>query len=309
MSLPNMAAIQSSWSFDISWVDQAHHLYYLADRTSKGVDVFDLQSRKFVTTIGGFIGISGGTKGPNGVVTDSLGQLWAADGDSSVKVVSLSTRQIVARVSTGGKERADELAYDAQDQLIAVGNGDDSPPFLTLISASSHKVVKKITLSTADGIEQPAWDATTDDFDVSVPETSANAGGEIDVIDPVQGKVVKVVPLKSCNPSGFAIGPSHEAIIGCDGDPVVLSLTTWQVLAMITQASGCDEVWYDSGSQQYFLAAGDNPGGSVLAVVDAKTLKWVQNIRTKTDSHSVAADNSMNIVLVPEVGLGIVIYG
>jgi hypothetical protein len=47
-------------------------------------------------------------------------------------------------------------------------------------------------------------------------------------------------------------------------------------MATITQARGCDEVWYDSGSQHYFLAAGDNPGGSVLAIVDANTLKWVQ---------------------------------
>jgi hypothetical protein len=49
------------------------------------------------------------------VVTFSNRELWAGDGDSTVKVVDLTNNSIVATISTGGKFRADEMAYDPKD--------------------------------------------------------------------------------------------------------------------------------------------------------------------------------------------------
>ena len=56
-----------------------------------------------------------------------VAQLWAGDAHSLVKVVDLSSGAIVATVSTGASNRADELAYDPQDHLILIANDADDP--------------------------------------------------------------------------------------------------------------------------------------------------------------------------------------
>jgi YVTN family beta-propeller protein len=295
------SANKGSWDFDISWVDQPGNKYYLADRDSKGIDVFDLNTRKFVTTITGFAG-------PNGVLADNQGQLWVGDSDSTVKAVNTQTNKVIATISTGGKGVTDEIAYDPQDQLIIAGNGDDSTPFVTIISVTGHRVVKKVSITGAEGLEQPVWDAQAHLFYISVPKTAKDPGGAIAVIDPQAGSIRNIVPLTNCAPTGFAIGPNHQAMIGCDGHPVIMDLTSWKVLATISQTNGCDEVWYNAGDQRYYLAADGNNAGPSLSVIDARTLQFIQNVPTKSGSHSVAAATGSNIVLLPMVGTGIAIY-
>src|SRR6266446_2337089 len=61
------------YSFDISWVDQATHRYYLADRSNNTVDIVDTTSNTLIFRLGtgtfaGFTGANA-TSGPNGVTT------------------------------------------------------------------------------------------------------------------------------------------------------------------------------------------------------------------------------------------------
>src|SRR5215469_6904697 len=111
--------------FDISWVDASTQRYYLADRTAAPgtgrVDVVDTQAMTLVTTIPGFAGTvpsppTCSASGPNGVVAiPQLHQLYVGDGDSTVKVVDTVAQAVVKVIPTGGKCRADELAYDPVD--------------------------------------------------------------------------------------------------------------------------------------------------------------------------------------------------
>src|SRR2546425_3228381 len=118
-------------SFDISFVERSSQTYYLADRSNKAVDVFDASTDTFVTRVAGFVGASplgNEHSGPDGiVVVHDQNELWAGDGDSTVKVIDLGTNQIVADISTGGTARADELSYDQKDKLILVANDADDP--------------------------------------------------------------------------------------------------------------------------------------------------------------------------------------
>jgi len=166
--------------FDITYVDQATNLYYLADRSNKSVDVFDVTSGKMVDRLlGGFVGQlkSSSVSGPNGVVVAG-GDLWAGDGDSTVKVIDLKTKKVTDTISTGGKARVDEMAYDPDAHVVVVGNNADEPPFLTLISTEAgHKVVSKIVFEDAtDGVEQPIYDAKTKKIYVSVPDADLDRG-------------------------------------------------------------------------------------------------------------------------------------
>src|SRR5215472_17038423 len=111
--------------FDISWVDQATQLYYLADRSNAVIDVVNANTDTFVRQIDGkfkaFTG-SNDTSGPNGVVV--IGRpghqfLIVTDAPSRVVSIDLQTDKIVNEVTTGGADdnRADELAFDPVNNI------------------------------------------------------------------------------------------------------------------------------------------------------------------------------------------------
>jgi hypothetical protein len=308
---PGIPARTGRWAFDISWVDEASQIYFLADASHARVDLFDARTAAYVGSIGGFTGFHGSleTQGPAGLLTDNLYQLWVGDGNSTVKVIDLFSRSIVATLSTGGNKRADELAYDPQEQLLLVTNGSDRPAFATFISVITRTIVGKIIFPDATGgLEAPTWDGVTHKFYLSVPATRLSPGGEVAVIDPLTKRVIRTYPTPNCNPTGIATGPGLDLLLGCEGHPVILNRLSGRVLATIAQVNGCDEVWYNPGDHRYYLAAFTNASGPVLAVVDAGSQRWITNIPTVPKAHSVAADTQNNHIFVPLSGQGIAVY-
>lgn len=316
-------------AFDISFVDPVTRSYYLADRTNKAIDIVDTESNTFVRFLakGQFVGNTGNpdTSGPNGVLPVGA-RLWVGDGGSKVKVVDLATGAVVDTISTGGTKRADELCFDPRDDLIAIANDADSPPFVTLISTETHQVVGQFFFPEAtDGLEQCQWDPDTGRILQNVPSTTGNPGGEVVAINPKTMQIVKVYPVEGCFPAGMALGPHHGLLLGCSGDALaagfnartlVMDAQTGHVLATITQVGGSDEVWFNPGDNRYYLAARNmtsdgTPTGKptpVLGVIDAETNTWVVNVPTGTNAHSVAADSSSNTIFVPIPGKGIDVF-
>jgi DNA-binding beta-propeller fold protein YncE len=276
------------------------------------VDLIDTRTNTLMGQIGGFRGFAGSreTQGPGGVLVDDLGQLWASDGDSTVKVIDLSSRTISATLNTGGEKRADEMAYDPQDQLLLVTNGSETVPFATFISVTRRAIVGRLAFAGASGgLEAPVFDAQTHRFYLSVPANKQEPGGAVAIVDPLTKRLVGEYPLPACSPSGIAFDPTtQELLLGCSGHPVIISALNGQVETTIWQTSGCDEVEYNRGDRRFYLAAFTNPGGPVLSVVDAATGAWVENVPTVKKAHSVAVDPLTNHIFVPESGRGIVVY-
>ena len=288
-------------SFDIGWVDPGNARYYLADRSNAAVDVVDTTENAVVKQITGFKGFTGNndTSGPNGVVPVSRRELWVGDGDSLVQVVDVPTGSIVATISTGGKNRADELAYDPQHGLIVIANDADDPPFLSFINVNSRSVAKKLDFPNAtDGLEQPVLDGSNGLMYQAVPATKDHEGGEIAVIDDGQMAVTATYPLTDCQPHGLAIGPSHQLLVGCSttDHTLVLDTTNGRVLADLPQTAASDEVWFNPGENRYYLA---ERGPQFLGIIDALTNKFVENVQAGVGAHSVAADAANNHIFVP----------
>lgn len=302
----------------------------LSDRTNASVDLFDANDDTFIGRVGGFKGVvlnASGTannslSGPDGVVIVGHKQVWAGDGDSTVKVIDLATNRVVDTIPTHGQFRCDEMSWDSKDHILAVANNADTPPFITMINTDTHAVVGKLIFDLAhagvdaqNGIEQSQWSPETGKFYVSVPQVGPNAAqGGVAVIDPGSMTVKATYLIQNCSPAGMALGPNHQALIGCSASfgtapnivtqSEVFDIRTGEVVAFFPQVGGNDEVWYDPGTTHYYLAARSYEDGSgkadpVLGTIDALSLSFDGNVSTSTTAHSVAADRPSHHVFVP----------
>jgi hypothetical protein len=305
------------FTFDIGWVDPGSQRYYLTDRgplpragakPTARIDVVDTQQNKLLYTIptsAAEIGFTGPSPagapcnmgGPDGVVAiPQLNQLYVGDGDSTVKVVDLGAKAVVGIISTGGKCRADELAYDPLDHIIMITNPNDNPPFVTFISTDSQTVLGKITYpTTQSGLEQPVWNPQTYRFDISVPATGLNLGS-VDEIDPMTMQITNSFKI-TCSPAGLAIGPNQRTMTSCG---IAVDGRVGNVLALITGPSG-DEIWYNSGDNKYYF------GAATVGVVDGETNQFLGFV-TDSGGHSIAVDPNNNNIYVPVTGVGIKVF-
>ena len=330
-------------SFDIGFVDPQLGLYFLADRTNKTIDQV-VTSTNAISQLapGAFVGVQSGTdtSGPNGVITaNNHTEIWAGDGvlcsgpcgattpatqTSRVQVINIATGKLTHTIDLKGQRRADELCEDPQHHLVLIANDDDLDLFLTFIDTKSYSVVGTIKLDGTDpngqkikatnGIEQCQWSPRTNKFYLAVPEVNgAGQPGAVLEINPASMKVQKVftIPVADCvGPQGLAIGPGRQILLGCSNrgpGSVIIDELDGSVVHNLPGLNGNDEVWYNPGDNQYFLAGSNHCNlipcptpnlPPILGVVDPDG-----NIDTSTTtaagSHSVAADPVKNQVYVP----------
>jgi hypothetical protein len=340
-----MASPMASW--DISFVDGTLGLFFLGDRTHNAVDVVSTGSpptfAKFIGQ-GLFAGAVPGAQctmkgggpndcsGPNGVITTNHNELWASDGDSSVKVFDLAGT-LLTTISTGGNFRADEMCFNPDDQQIMVANnsqGETNGPFATIISVTTHKVVKQIVFDgttgspkATNGAEQCSYSTKTNRFYITLPGINDpdDGTGAVVVINPKKLKgpqppIEKVFNFANTDcdtPQGTAVGPDNQLMVGCNGsthstNSIVIMLQNGNILAKVANESGPDEVWYNPGDGQYFLGISGGPAtatSQLLGVIDAGRLQADVSVPTAnkpnppaSSSHSVAADPVHNQVFV-----------
>ena len=314
-------------AFDISFVDPTLPFYYLADRSNASLDVVDTRSNTVVSQIGGFVGVrsdpttgkvSNDISGPDGVQVVGLGEVWVGDGDSSVKVVDVITQKVLATISTtldgdtaAQDKRADEMAYDPRDKILVVANNAATPPYVTMISTQpdDRRVLGHVIYNDAAGVEQAVYDPANGLFYVNLTQVGTDVNnGAISIVDPRRMVEIGRFPITGCNGAGLALGPQQKLLVGCSltNNSQIVSARDGTLLAEIPQISGSDEVWYNSGDGNFYLAGRSNPaaaGGPSLGVINAFTNKFVTNIPTDATAHSVAADRRTNNIFVP-LGVG-----
>ena len=313
--------------FDISWVDSEAGRYYLANRgnptttppVSAHIDVIDTRRLKLLDPLP--VHVAG-----NGVVVvrtsndddeeEGTKELWVGDSKSFVEVIDLRTRSIVADISTGGKARADELAYDPLHHIIIVANDREATPFVTFISTKTRTVLGTLPYPQAGGfgLEQPVWNPNTRRFYLAVPGTKTNPQGEVDEIDPLKMIVTRVFPAV-CNPGeapqGLALVPRQRLVTSC-GD--IIRVRDGKVLKTVA-GLGIDEIWFNPGDERVYFAGGpDFINKPSVPVLDTESNTLVATIIVGTPppplrfTHSVAADSENNRIFVPISGVGVKVY-
>ena len=248
--------------------------------------------------------------GPNGVLTlfntaTNERELWVGDGPtknsacidgqpfcSTVKVFAGSDAHLVTIINTFGTARADELCFDPKDHLVMIANDADSPPYVNFISTDTGKVVNQIVFSEAsNGIEQCQWSGAQQAFFLNLPEV--NGPGD----DSSPGEVVKIsatgvvlakfpVDVTQCGgPQGMALGPDPQILLGCFAptsinggalngpqNSMIIDATDGDIITVLKDQGGADQVWFEPGSGHYFLAAGGHLPAGQLGIVDATTV-------------------------------------
>jgi hypothetical protein len=250
-NIGNPTGVTGLVSFDISWVDDTLHLYYLADRSNKSIDILDLSTfpptlKQVVNT--GFTGFTGSNpkSGPDGLATvNNHTELWVGDAtpgtgqgrvwflkatDASVLPTSASIPQNPLSIP-GTTTRADEFCFDSKDNLVMIASPEASPPFVTFIDTVGHKIVGTLIFdgkhdnapNATNGLEQCGWSPSTGKFYQNVPEVDGagddTSPGAIAVIDPKKMTVEKLftIPLEDCaGPQGMTIGPNDQILEGCN---------------------------------------------------------------------------------------------
>jgi len=316
--------------FDISWVDSEAGRYYLADRGNATatppvparIDVIDTRRLKLLDPLpvhapgNGVVVIRSSTNDDEGDDQEGEKELWVGDSKSFVEIIDLKTKTIVADISTGGTNRADELAYDPFHHIILVANDREAIPFVTFISTKTRTVLGTLPYPQAAtfGLEQPVWNPRTNRFYLSVPGTTTHPQGEVNEIDPLEMIVTRVFPAV-CNPGeapqGLALIPRQRLVTSC-GD--IIRVRDGKVLKTVPGV-GVDEIWFNPGDERVYFAGGtdfiNNPS---VPVLDTETDTVVATIVVGTPppplrfTHSVAADSERNRVFVPISGVGVKVY-
>jgi hypothetical protein len=306
---------------DIIFADQASGRVYFSDDSNSAVDVIDGRHNRLLTQVTGFV------NGPNGVLSDGRGRIWAADGNRTVQVIEARPPfRRLAAVNVGGQ--ADELAFDPVHDVIAVTSPDASRPYVSLISArpgrkGRYRVLGRVLIpgAPASSLEQPQWDPDLRAFVESVRRTRTLPGGALVVIDPVRSRLVRMISLKACNPAGLAIGPDDQALAGCSSSgPLIVNPETGRVLVHYPHRTHCcaDEVWFDRRDGRYLVAESGSEGPPpapqlkppAVLVIDAKSLRVLATIELGNSAgpfHQVTALGRNGEVFVPE-GDGIHVF-
>jgi hypothetical protein len=210
------------FSFDISFVDPANGLYYLADRSNRAIDIIDTTGNNkgicgptdtgpdtLCGQIGGAsVGFQGATLAANGTVNNNTSGpdgvlatfpcVFAGDGNSRVVAFNwnIGVTNVAGTLNTGGTTRVDEMAFDPKDNVLMVVNNAETPPFATLITIS------KPTCAMSNPIKVPLGTLpTATNISSPVHNPTATNGAEQPVWDPLTQRFYEPIPEVNGNGS------------------------------------------------------------------------------------------------------------
>jgi DNA-binding beta-propeller fold protein YncE len=278
-------------------IDPATGLGYLADKTNKSVVVFDTKADKYVSRIPGFIGRTkdGDVAGPNGV-TVVKGEVWVSDGDSTIKLIDIKTGKVTETISTGGKKRANGMAYAEKIDAVIVANSNDDPPYLSFISAApGHKILGKIEIpESGENLERSVYHEPSGTFYTVIPVSKADpTKGLMAQTDPKTGKLVKLHEL-GCHPHSLSLASDAMIFLGCSsvhgpspkpgGDMAIFDIAAGKVETLLAGYGGNGGSTVNAKLGQYYHST----TGGELMVVDTKTKQGMQKVPTSTGARSLA---------------------
>jgi DNA-binding beta-propeller fold protein YncE len=258
----------------------------------KSVEVFDLQSGKFLHSITG-------VERPHSIqYREDLDRIYVVDGTEemgAVRIFDGKSYDLVKSVSLSPD--ADWLAYDPETKYLYVTQGGDvlkrSYSLVSVIDTTSGDKLSDIKVE-GDVIEALAIETTS-----SKIYLGNKTKHEVDVIDRKTRTVIASWPMKL----GSAIAPvaldekNHRLFVGCrSGQIVVIDTTTGKELQALPINGGVDDLTFDLSTKRLYANCGPKQGANgsvdVYEQIDANHYRSLGSLTT-----GPAARNGL---LVPE---------
>jgi len=319
-------------SFDISFADSVTGNIYIADRSNASIDIFSGSSLTFLGRATGFTGQQATTSlsGADGVLTvtsNGITTIYGGNGDSTLRVYNATTANpgsptFVNAISTNGAFRVDEMAYSPVTHQVIAANNADTPAYATLFStvlghppvaASVGPITVPMNQGGIDGggMEQSAWNPTTNTFFVSIPALAgANDAGGVSQIA-TDGTVLNTINfanlgIGSCSPAGLAVGGGGNMLVGCGnvGSQAILLRPNGTIAATVPGLGGTDELWYDPTTHKFYVTGNNGTNNTrFFEVLDenGNVLQTV-NLPATTSAHSITVDPLNGLVFVALAG-------
>jgi outer membrane protein assembly factor BamB len=292
-STPILAMAGKAGSFDAIEIDQAAHLLYMADRTDRGVDVFDISTprAKYLQTIPM-------PSYPNGLaIAKDLARLYVGTAAGSVAIVDINTSSksygaVIKDVKTAGTS-VDLLDYGATRQRLYASNSTDGK--ITSIDPSTGEIKAQFTVGSIT--EQPRFNPA--DGMVYVTSPAADA---LVQIDPNDGLVKNKYPLEGCKPVGMAINPSsNTALMACHTYVMSFDLGAGKSTGTFPLGNG-DIVNYSASVDRFFVASlphAQTPG--FVGIFGGNPVTYLSSVQTDGSGNSAAYDEKNNVVYTPDI--------
>jgi DNA-binding beta-propeller fold protein YncE len=230
-----------------------------------------------------------------------------SDGDSTIKVVDLKTNVITATIATGGKLRANAMAFDPNRRVVIVANSNEEVPFFSLISAEpGYKILAKLPVpQSAENLERSAWHAPSSTFYTAIPVSSADKSkGLLAQTDPKSGTIIKLHELERCHPHSLSIVSDTTIFLGCSlahgpnrkpgGDMAVFDIATGRIESYGAGWGGNGGSTVNPARAQYYHATTNG----ALVVVDTKSRQLVQKVPTWNGARSLDVRLATNTIYV-----------
>jgi hypothetical protein len=314
------------------WVEQSNGMYFLSDASNFGADVIDIRTHTYVGRVSGMAGnaaTGGGTAttngpGPNAFVSaprrgghgrgdhdddDDRGRganrvLFVSDGNSTVHVVDMDRRQIIASVSTamaacdGGTAttkycgRSNEIAYDPVHHVVLVQNPApltvttprvNADPYATFISAEyPYRVLGHITFPAAvtGNLEGHVWVPELNRFLLPVQPNAASGATRgsmyIAVINArtrqIEDKRVYFCPeiagtiATSTGNNNLQLAPGGNLWAQMCGRPIRMDVRTGVIKNVVAEVGTGDQAWYNPGDGNFYVTGTAPPAPAVGGV-------------------------------------------
>ena len=282
-------------SFDNIEIDQANHRLYVADRTTQGIDVFDLSTSgaRYMQTVPL-------ASSPNGLaIAPDLATLFVGTAAGSVAVIDINNASpllymVTTEVPTGGTS-VDLLDYDASQHLVYASNGADG----TIRTIDAQTMKMKATFHVGQALEQPRFNKADGMLYVTSPIADA-----LFQIDPADGTIKNKFALAGCQPTGLAINPTaNQALIACKATVMSWNLRTGKS-HVFSEVVGGDIVSYSAKVDRFFVASPHTTRPSVVGIFGRNPISYVASAATAGRGNSAAYDETNDVIYTPDTRLG-----
>jgi len=276
--------VVAAGSFDGVVADPNTHRLYMADRTTKGVDVVDTSSStpRFMATVS--LGAM-----PSGLaLAADRNRLFAAVEGGKVAVIDTGSGHVVDTIAVS-HSGVDLLDYSPQTQRLYAGTGDGGE--VVTIDTATDKV--RLRLAAKAAVGQPRYDPADGMLYVTTPKSDS-----LVQINPATGNITRTYVIPKCGPAGVAINPTRQlAMLSCGSSVALLNLQTGEH-SVTRVVQGGDIVSYDAAADRFVLASPHGGSDSAVGVFGGNG-EFIGSVAADPNAHAAAFDSAQGLVYAP----------